>query len=603
MWLPCGVDNSAQPNTRWYSGSGIYRHTWLLITDKVHVDQWRTFATTPHVSSDSSKVQIKTQVKNEGKNNVRCTLSTSILDKEGNVVKNIESAGEIQSGGELPFVHQLVVDNPKLWSVATPYRYRVQNIVKVQDSVVDNYELQVGIREVRFDPEKGCLLNGGHVKLNGVCLHHDAGCVGAAVPEAMWRRRLELLRDMGCNAIRTSHNPPAPEFLDICDELGFLVMDEAFDEWRRAKGQVRYGYHVDFDAWSERDVTSMVCRDRNHPSVVIWSAGNEVPDQLNPAGAVTLKRLTTLFHSLDPTRPVTVGCDQIAAEPRSVTPEFLAALDIVGYNYVDRWRERREKYYSSDKLAFPQRLVIGTESGAMGGVRGGYFTGRGVNTDVEQLWKFVKTYDYVIGDFMWTGIDYLGEARWPSRSASSGVIDTCGFKKDGYFFYQSQWTAKPMVHLFPHWNWQGREGQVIAVTCYTNCDTVELFLNGKSFGVKGYSFPRYGMSGRYGNFSAGFRRTRTTADLHLTWDVPYAAGTLRAVGTRNGSVVCTEEISTTSAPAAIGLAIDRGIIAADRQDVAHVTVQVKDDLGCMVPTADNEVVFRNRGRGKDHRGR
>ena len=295
---------------------------------------------------------------------------------------------------------------------------------------------------------------------------------------------------------------------------------------------------------------------------------------------------------------MTVGCDQIAAEPRSVTPEFLALLDIVGYNYVDRWRDRREKYYSTDKLAFPQRLVVGTESGSLRGVRGDYRTGRGVNTDVEQLWKFVRTNDYVIGDFMWTGIDYLGEARWPSKNSSSGVLDTCGFKKDGYYFYKSQWTAKPMVHLFPHWNWQGREGHIIPVTCYTNCDTVELFLNDKSFGVKGYSFPRYGMEGRYGNYPARSRGTRTTSDLHLTWDVPYTPGTLRAVGTKNARVVCTEEVSTTGAPAAITLAIDRRIIAADRRDVAHVTVQINDDQGRMAPAADNEVTFEIKGEGK-----
>jgi len=596
--LAVRVDNSAQPNSRWYSGSGIYRHTWLLITDKVHVDQWGTFVTTPQVARESSTIQFKTQVKNEGTNNVKCTLSTNILDKDGKVVKSLELTGEIPAGGEREFVDQLIVDKPNLWSVETPYLYKVQNIVKEQDRLVDQYETPMGIREVRFDPEKGCLLNCERVKLNGVCLHHDGGCVGAAVPEAVWQRRLELLREMGCNAIRTSHNPPAPEFLDLCDKLGFLVMDEAFDEWRAAKGQVRHGYHLNFDTWSERDVTSMICHDRNHPSVVIWSAGNEVPDQTASRGAAALEHLMNIFHKLDSTRPVTVGCDQIAAEPRSATPEFLALLDIVGYNYVDRWRDRREKYYSIDKLAFPQRLVIGTESGAMGGVRGDYRTGRGVNTDVEQLWKFVKSYDYVIGDFMWTGIDYLGEARWPSKSSSSGVIDTCGFKKDGYYFYQSQWTYKPMVHLFPHWNWPGREGQIIPVTCYTNCDTVELFLNGKSFGVKGYSFPRYGMEGRYGNYSARTRRTRTTSDLHLSWDVPYAPGTLRAVGTKNARVVCTEEVSTTGAPAAIALAIDRRFIAADRRDVAHVTVQITDDQGRMAPAADNEVTFEIRGEGK-----
>ena len=250
-------------------------------------------------------------------------------------------------------------------------------------------------------------------------------------------------------------------------------------------------------------MTNFVHRDRNHPSVVLWSAGNEIGDQSDPNGAETLRKLLAVFHTEDPTRLVTAGCDHIASEPASNTarPEFLALLDVVGYNYVDRWRDRIEKYYSIDRQAFPQRRVIGTESGSMGGVRGDYracsrIVARGRNIDVEQLWKFVRTYDYVAGDFMWTGIDYLGEARWPAKGSSAGVIDMCGFRKDGFYFYQSQWTDKPVLHLFPHWNWKGKEGQFIPVTCYTNCDTVELFLNGRSVGVKGYAFPRHGDGGQ-----------------------------------------------------------------------------------------------------------
>src|ERR1019366_2551803 len=478
-----------------------------------------------------------------------------------------------------------------------------------------------GIREAVFDADKGFLLNGERVKLNGVCLHHEAGSVGAAVPERVWERRLELLREMGCNAIRTSHNPYAAEFMDLCDRMGFLVMNEAFDEWKVGKGQIGpYGYANYFDEWYQRDVKDFVHRDRNHPCVVLWSAGNEIGDQSRAEGAETLRKLLEVFHTEDPTRLVTAGCDQIASEPLTnrVRPEFLAQLDVVGYNYVDRWRDRKEKYYSIDRAAFPQRRVIGTESGSMGGTRGDYRGlfpsappaaaplgpgmmlrgGRGRNIDVEQLWRFVSTYDYVAGDFMWTGIDYLGESRWPGKGSSAGVIDTCGFKKDGFYFYQSQWTERSVLHLSPHWNWKGREGQFIPVTCYTNCDTVELFINGRSVGVRGYEFPRYGMQERYGNLAPRERTLRTTADLHLSWDVPYEPGTLKAVGTKDGVAVVTMEVSTTGVPAAIRLTSDRTEIGADRRDVAHLMVEVLDQQGRVVPLAENEITFRVEGEGR-----
>jgi beta-galactosidase len=294
-----------------------------------------------------------------------------------------------------------------------------------------------------------------------------------------------------------------------------------------------------------------------------------------------------------------VGCDRIVAEPEAVSQEFLELLDVVGYNYVDRWRDRREKYYSIDWHAFPRRKVIGTESPSMGGIRGNFNEGHWAPpADVEQLLKYVMTYDNVAGDHMWTGIDYLGEARWPAKSNPSGVLDTCGFEKDGYYFYQSQWTDKPMIHLLPHWNWKGKEGEVIPVVCYTNCDSVELFLNGKSFGVQGYWFPRSGMLERYDRYPARNQAPRTTSDLHLSWTVPYQAGTLKAVGTRAGKVVATAEIATAGDPAAIGLSVDRETLVADRRDVAHVEVKILDSQGRLVPTADNDVVFELQGEGK-----
>jgi len=608
------VDNSHQTNCRWYSGSGIYRHTWLLSTNKVHVAHWGTFVSSSRVSKDVATLRVITKISNESESSARCTLVTSILDHDGNAVQGAETGQDVAAGEEYEFLQQIKVNTPHLWSVADPYLYRVHSTVRNQNRVVDEYDTPIGIREAVFEADQGFLLNGERVKIKGACLHHDGGCVGAAVPERVWERRLEILKEMGCNAIRTSHNPYAAEFLDLCDRMGFLVMNEAFDEWKVPKGQIGpNGYAKYFDEWHERDVQNFVRRDRNHPSVVLWSAGNEIGDQGSPQGPGTLEKLLKVFHAEDPTRPVTAGCDHIHSEPASeaASPEFLALLDVVGYNYVDRWRDRREKYYSIDRHDFPQRRFIGTESESMGGIRGEYpdlFPSntpapaffqflRGRNVDVEQLWKFVSTYDYVAGDFMWTGIDHLGEARWPMKGSSSGVIDTCGFKKDGYYFYQSQWTDKPVLHLFPHWNWKGKEGQIIPVTCYTNCDTVELFLNGRSLGVKGYEFPRLGMEGRWGNLPDRAKVLRTTGDLHLSWDVLYEPGALKAVGTKAGKIVATAEIFTTGQPAAIGLSSDREFIATDRRDVAHVTVRILDDNGRVVPTADNEVTFEIDGAG------
>jgi beta-galactosidase len=609
------VDNSKQTNCRWYSGSGIYRHTWLHVLNPVHVVQWGTFVTCPRVGADAATVEMRTTVANSHGVAAQCKLMTDIVDARGITVATLETSQTIAAGDSTCFVQQLAVPNSNLWSPANPYLYVARSTLRDPESVVDVCDTPFGIREAVFDAERGFLLNGQQIKLNGACIHNEAGSVGAAVPLRVWERRLEILKEMGCNAIRTSHNPFAAEFLDLCDRMGFLVMAEAFDEWRVPKGQIRYGYSLYFDEWHERDLINFLHRDRNHPSIVLWSAGNEIGDQSAPNGAETLRELLRIFHREDPTRPVTAACDRIASEPPSntVKPEFLAELDIVGYNYVDRWRNRAEEYYSIDHAAFPARRVIGTESGALGGIRGDYRSlfpsdnpaevrrflfQQNRNIDVEQLWQFVSTYEYVAGDFMWTGIDYLGESFWPMRISPSGVLDTCGFKKDGFYFYQSQWTQKPMIHLFPHWNWEEKKAQVIPVTCYTNCDTVELFVNEKSFGVKGYEFPRMGMEGTWGNLPTRARALRTTADLHLTWDVPFEPGTLKAVGVKDGEVVTTLEIATTGPPAAIALSADRSSISADRRDVTHVTVKIQDEQGRVVPVAMNEIVFAVEGEGR-----
>jgi len=599
------VDNSKQPNSRWYSGSGIYRHVWLIKTNSIHIAQWGVFVTTPEIADKISAVSVKTILQNSSSTADKATLLSLILDANGKEVGQAESPVAIQPGKELIHEQKVMVTSPSLWSVKSPVLYTLVSKLVVNGKDVDEVKTPFGIRSIRYDLDKGFFLNGESVKMNGVCLHHDAGCLGAAVPIKVWERRLQVLKDMGCNAIRGSHNPVAPEFLDLCDKMGFLVMDEVFDEWKLPKRE--FAYNKYFDDWSEKDVIAMVRRDRNHPSIVLWSAGNEIPEQSSDNGAEMLNGLQTLFHIEDPTRPVTVACDNIASDGKPAKVEFLNLLDIVGYNYVDRWHERRELFYSIDRHDHPDWKMIGTESSSAGGVMGGYsLTSRtgtvypNYNTRMiraEQLWKFVSTHSYVAGDFMWTGIDYLGEARWPSKSANSGVIDLCGFPKDGFYFYQSQWTKEPMVHIFPHWNWEGMEGQVIPVLAYSNCDAVELFVNGKSYGEKRLEFPRQGNSGSWASYATP-PVNATTADLHLSWDVPYEAGTLKAVGKRNGEIVCTEIIETAGKPAAIRLNADNKLIAADNQDVAHIRIEVIDDKGNIVPTADNLIIYKVTGSGK-----
>ena len=599
------VDNSHQPNLRWYSGSGINRHTWLINTGPVYIDQWGTGVTTPQITAQSATVEVSTRVRNQLAQSASCTLQTSLLDQSGAVVQSIETDAEVPAGGDHLFVQRIAVSQPQLWSHTTPTLYTARQELLRRGATVDSAIAPFGIRSIQFDADKGFLLNGERVKLNGVCLHDDGGAVGTAVPRRIWERRFALLKEMGCNAIRASHNPHTPEFFDLCDSMGFLVMAEAFDEWREPKSQTPdFGYHHYFDEWAARDLEDMIARDRNHPSIAIWSAGNEVPDQDVPRGVETLRALNKILHDSDPTRLVTVACDQIVAEPRGALPEFLAALDVVGYNYVGRWRDRREKFYSIDRHDFPQRRFIGTENGAMpsfipGSASAGEFRpASNQRIEVEQLQRFTQVYDYVCGDFMWTGIDYLGEARWPAKASRSGVIDTCGFAKDGFFFYKSLWTKSPVLHLAPHWNWAGSEGQIIPVICFTNCDTVELFLNGKSLGVQGYMFPEMGMEGRYSNFPARDNAIQTTGDLHLAWYVPYQPGSLKAVGTRDGKVILTVEQSTTGAPAAIRLTADRTRIGTQWDDLAHVVVEIVDSEGRVVPTADNEIVFALSGPGR-----
>ena len=599
------VDNSKQPNSRWYSGSGIYRHVWLITTDKLHIGHWGTYVTTSMVSSEFADVRLRVWVENEKKTQEEFTLISIILDREGKKVKTIKSTEQISGKGKQELIQNFIIENPTLWSTDNPYLYRIYTEINKEGIIVDDYITTLGIRDIRFDVDRGFFLNGQHLKVNGACIHHDGGCLGAAVPERVWERRLLTLKEMGCNALRISHNPPSPELLDLCDKMGFLVMDEAFDEWKI--GKRAHGYHEYFDEWAIEDLKSMLLRDRNHPSVFMWSVGNEIPEQTHPEGSDILKKLVDVCHNEDPTRPVTSGCDNIAAEPESTYVDFLKILDVVGYNYVDRWGRRRELYYDSDRHRFPSRKIIGSESTPIGWVVRGFYDIEAVNEQgysyltrtirVEQLWKFVKVHDYVIGDFMWTGIDYLGEAFWPGKNASSGQIDLCGFPKDGYYFYKSQWTKEPMIYLFPHWNWKGNEGKIIPVVCYTNCESVELLLNDKSYGVKRVEFPRQGTKGGWNKY-ANPRIFPTTADLHLSWDIPYEPGVLKAIGKRAGKVVCQQEILTSKEPFKIALIPDRYTILANGRDVVHLTIQILDKDGIFVPTSDDLINFKVNGEGE-----
>jgi len=597
------VDNSHQPNSRWYSGSGIYRHVWLTVTEALHVGPWGTFVTTPAVDSAGADVAVRTRITNDGSTDGRARVRLVVLDPEGREVARAEEPLALTAEGETELQQRLRVNRPSLWSLETPVLYTLRTtVLDERGRVTDQTDTPFGIRHIAWEADRGFLLNGTRVKLLGVNLHHDGGPVGAAVPEAVWERRLHLLKRMGVNAIRTAHNPPAPEFLDLTDRMGFLVMNEAFDEWTH--GKVEWGYHRYFAEWAERDLTDFMRRDRNHPSVVLWSLGNEIGEQHAPGGHDILDALVEVAHGTDPTRPVTTGNDHIYADDGATTVAFMELLDIVGYNYVDRWHERRELYAAQDRHAHPDWKFIGTESGSVWGTRGEYSLGPDSTRvrpswtfgmiNAAQLWKFVALNDWFAGDFMWTGIDYLGESRWPRVASTSGAIDMVGFPDDGFHFYRSRWTSEPMIHLFPHWNWPGREGQTIPVLAYTNCDAVDLYLNDRFIGEKRLEFPRQGTTGSWN----GYARPQvfpTTADLHLSWDVPYEPGVLRAEGKRAGEVVVTTEVRTAGRPAALRLRVDRAEIRSGIRDVAHVEVEVVDANGVVVPMADDLVRFTVEG--------
>jgi beta-galactosidase len=576
-----------QPCSRWYSGAGIYRHVRLTVTDPVHIAQWGTYITTPEVSENEARIRVETKIRNQSASAQQIVLETVIVDGDGHeVVKN--SANQTVGADSVNVLEQfLKVPKPKLWSLENPRLYRVESKLSVNGRIADACATPFGIRTFEFTIDKGFFLNGRHVDIRGVCLHHDQGCLGAAVRTRAIERQLEIMKSMGCNAIRTSHNPPAPELLELCDRMGFLVMDEAFDEWKRAK--TSYGYGRFFDEWSERDLTDMIHRDRNHPSIILWSIGNEISEQGSANAYEMSKRLADICHREDPTRPVTSACNSPAAAVKS---GFSKPLDVFGINYQMPFYRTLEG----------KTKLIASETASAVSTRGEYNlvqnSGKpkirkelhnqctsydmdvpGWGSIAESTLKAVKNAPWVAGEFVWTGFDYIGEPTpfdWPSVSSYFGIVDLCGFTKDRYYIYQSQWMDKPMVHLLPHWNWPGFEGQEIPVWCYSNCESVELFLNGKSIGEKNFS---------------------DTRDLHLEWKVLYAPGTLKAIAKNNGNAICVDEVQTAGAPAKIVLTPDQTEISADGADLSYVKVEIVDQEGFVCPNADNLVKFTIKGEG------
>ena len=580
--------NVQQPCSRWYSGAGIYRHVWLTITDPLHVAPWGTHVTMPNVADAEAEVRVRTRILNEGAEAIKATLTTAIINADGKKSAVHDSAELIAAGSSHEFDQTLKVPKPRRWSTEHPYLYQVITEVRVGERLVDHYETPLGIRTIEFTADKGFLLNGKHVQLQGVCDHHDLGCLGSAVHARGIERQLEILKAMGCNAIRTSHNPPAPELLELCDRMGLVVMDEAFDEWIIPKSRMKFGYGRFFDEWSERDLVSIIHRDRNHPCVILWSIGNEIKEQAAPQGGAMAKRLADICHREDPTRPVTSGCNKVGPASQN---GFLAALDVVGINYfIGNYQSLRGKVLvaAETSSALSTRGHYGLELKPDGKV--------GINTradhqcvsydldhpgwgcTAEASLLAVENAPWVAGEFVWTGFDYIGEPTpygWPSRSSYFGIIDLAGFPKDRYYLYQSQWSDKPVIHLLPHWNWKGFEGKEIPVWCFTNADSVELLLNGKSLGSKDF---------------------KDSKSLHLEWKVPYEPGVLKAVGKKGGQMI-VDEVRTAGEPARLIVRPDRKQIAADGEDLSYVEVRVVDNDGNLCPNADNEISFGLEGSG------
>lgn len=582
--------------SRWYPGAGLYRNVHIIDTDRIHIPVWGTYVTTPKVSADYASVNLRMKIDGASRDQW-VGINTVITGPDGKVVAR-DSSTYVSRGQE--FAQNFLVDKPELWSPAHPALYTATTTLSVDGRPVDSYDTRFGIRSIEFIPDKGFFLNGVPTKFKGVCNHHDLGPLGAAVNESALRHQLELLKDMGVNAIRTSHNMPAPELVKLCDEMGLMLMIEPFDDWGfRPKSP--NGYGSVFDQWAKRDVTNMVEHFRNSPSVVMWSIGNEVPSQWGPDGMAELTMLQDLVHRLDPTRPVTCGMDQIGAV---LSNGFAAALDIPGFNY-------KPQYYDEAYQKLPQKLILGSETASTVSSRGKYyFPVEFGNHHVEMhpdnqsnsydnescYWSNTPDLDFamdddrpwVIGQFVWTGFDYLGEPSpydtdaWPSHSSLFGIIDLASLPKDRYYLYRSQWnTDSPTLHILPHWTWPGREGQTTPVYVYTSYPEAELFVNGVSQGRR--KFDKSNVIDRY----------------RLRWnDVVYQPGELRVVAyDADGKAVDERTVATAGRPTALRITANRDTVAADGQQLIYFTITAVDSKGNIVPTAEPLVKFEVKGNG------
>ena len=590
------VDNSKQPNSRWYSGSGIYRNVRLVFTNPDRFTQWGIYVTTPDVNEEKATLDIQFQTAVKATNEP-VIIHSQLYDANG---KLVAKSSRVTVKDTVSSTTMEVV-GPHLWSTTDPYLYTLVSQLYVGNRLEDQLSTNVGIRYFNFDKDKGFSLNGKPMKILGVCDHHDLGCLGSAVNKRAIERQLEILKNMGCNAIRTSHNPPAPELLDLADHMGFIIMDEAFDMWKIHK--TKYDYSQYFEKWHKRDLSDQIRRDRNHPSIIIWSVGNEIPEQYSHKsdsthrGAIIMKDLCSIVRSLDTTRPIVTANN----DPDPKNPLIsCGATDLIGINY------HLDNLLSFPKV-FPNDKLIATESVSALETRGWYqmpsdsisrvpkewnipystpthFCSAYDNCSApwgsthEETWKVVKAHPYISGMFIWTGFDYIGEPTpytWPSRSSYFGIIDLAGFPKDVYYMYQSEWTNKTVLHIFPHWNW--KPGQLVDIWAYYNhADAVELFLNGKSLG----------------------KQHKVGDQLHVMWRVPFEPGTLRAVSYKNGKQVMVTEEKTAGPAARMVLSADRSKINADNSDLSFVTVQIVDKDGTLVPTAGNLVNFSITGPGK-----
>jgi beta-galactosidase len=594
------VDHSLYGDSRWYTGSGIYRNVMLITEEPVHIKQWGIFCTTPEVTSSKAVLSADIALINETRHNVNVKVVSRLMFGNEIVAK---ATNKITLGSkEENSVNQIFnIVNPKLWDIEDPELYSLVTEIRGRE-LLDNTVTIIGFRDLKFDPDKGFFLNGKSLKLKGICMHHDAGTLGSAVPEKEMARRLDILKEMGCNAIRTSHNPFAPEFLDLCDSKGFLVIDEAFDEWELPKKKWlagwnvgtpgKEGYSVNFKEWAKRDLRDFILRDRNHPSVIMWSIGNEVDypndpythpildTEANPQTwakfnvklpnanrlGVIAKELVSVIKDLDKSRPVTAG---LASALMSNETGYADALDVAGYNY-------QESRYAEDHIKYPKRPLYGSENGM-----------------TLDMWKYVEDNDYVIGQFLWTGYEYLGEAgRFPERSNTAGTIDLAGNKNPEFFFRQSLWSNKPIVfigtldkkvktgpdNLWSHkkaeplWNWG--DGKIITVNAFTNCEEVELLLNDRSLGTK-----------KMADF-----QNRT-----ISWDVPFEKGTLKAVAKSNGKQMAEYELKTTGAPVKIVGYCSEKSIKANKNDLTHIFVTLCDEAGNTVYSAENEITCETDG--------